>query len=44
VAEELHAVSFMGLNLCMCEYPAAEVGQVVAAFRKVWSHLDALKA
>lgn len=44
VAEELHAVSFMGLNFCMCEYPSADVAQVVAAFRKVWSHLDALKA
>jgi perosamine synthetase len=43
VAEELHATSFFGLNLCMCEFHPADIALVVAAFRKVWSQLDALK-
>lgn len=43
VAEELHAKSFFGLNLCMCEFYPEDTAQVVAAFRKVWSQLDALK-
>ena len=43
VAEELHQRSFMGINLCMCEYPPEDVDRVVAAFRKVWANLDALK-
>jgi perosamine synthetase len=43
VAEELHASSFLGLNLCMCEYGPADIALVVQAFRKVWEHLDALQ-
>lgn len=43
VAEELHADSFLGLSLCMCEFGPAEVDLVVAAFRKVWAALDALR-
>jgi perosamine synthetase len=43
VAEELHASSFFGLNLCMCEFHPEDVALVVAAFRKVWSHLAELK-
>lgn len=42
VAEDLHANRFIGLNLCMCEYPPEDVEQVVAAFRKVWANLDKL--
>ena len=37
VAEKLHAETFIGLNLCMCEYPSEDVHAVVAAFRKVWA-------
>jgi perosamine synthetase len=43
VAEELHSRSFLGINLCMCEYHPEDVDAIVAAFRKVWANLDALK-
>ena len=43
VAEELHTRSFMGLNLCMCEYPPEDVAAVITAFRKVWSGLGELR-
>jgi perosamine synthetase len=43
VAERLHAVSFLGINLCMCEYHPADIERVVAAFHKVWSRLGDLK-
>lgn len=43
VAEELHARSFLGLNICMCEFAPADVQQVVAAFHKVWGQMDALR-
>lgn len=43
-AEHLHATSFLGLNLCMCEYPAADIDLVIGAFHKVWAQMDALKA
>lgn len=42
VAEELHAHTFLGLNMCMHEYSTDETALVVEAFRKVWSQLDAL--
>ena len=44
VAEELHARSFLGLALCLCEYEPQDVGRVIEAFRKVWGQLDALRA
>ena len=44
VAEDLHARSFLGLNLCMCEYAPDDIDQLAAAFRKVWSRLEALGA
>lgn len=44
VAEELHAKSFFGINLCMCEFGEADVELIIAAFRKVWSNLGSLKA
>lgn len=44
VAEELHASTFLGINLCMYEYHPADVKLLVAAFRKVWSNLDALQS
>ncbi|GGA11895.1 aminotransferase DegT [Blastomonas marina] len=43
VAEELHDASFLGINLCMFQFPSEDVAAVVAAFRKVWDNLDALK-
>jgi perosamine synthetase len=43
VAESLHAETFFGLNLCMFEYGAADIDLVIAAFRKVWANLDALR-
>ena len=41
VAEDLHQRTFLGLNLCAHPYTDAEIDQVVAAFRKVWAHLEA---
>ncbi len=43
VAEELHDRSFLGINLCMFQFPSEDVAAVVGAFRKVWDNLDALK-
>jgi len=43
VAEELHASTFMGINLCMHEYGADDIRLVVEAFEKVWSQLDTLR-
>jgi len=44
VAEKLHSETFIGLNVCMNELPPEDVSLIVAAFRKVWSQLDTLKA
>jgi hypothetical protein len=41
VAENLHQRSFLGLNLCAHTYTDPEIDLVVAAFRKVWAHLEA---
>ena len=41
VAEDLHERTFLGLNLCAHPYTDTEIDQVVAAFRKVWRHLEA---
>ena len=43
VAEGLHDASFLGINLCMYQFPSEDVSAVVDAFRKVWDNLDALK-
>jgi len=43
VAEELHDKTFVGINLCACEYHAEDIELIVAAFRKVWSNLEALR-
>ncbi|MFN6933591.1 MAG: DegT/DnrJ/EryC1/StrS family aminotransferase [Tsuneonella sp.] len=42
VAEALHDRSFLGINLCMFQFPPEDVAQVVAAFRKVWGRLEKL--
>jgi dTDP-4-amino-4,6-dideoxygalactose transaminase len=43
VAEELHAKTFIGLNICMNELPSEDVRLMIEAFHKVWSNLDALR-
>jgi perosamine synthetase len=43
VAEELHAASFFGINLCMHDYAPADVQLVIDAFRKVWDDRAALR-
>ena len=40
VAEDLHHRTFIGLNLCAHSYTESEIDQVVAAFHKVWAHLE----
>ena len=40
VAEDLHHRTFIGLNLCAHSYTDSEIDQVVAAFHKVWAHLE----
>lgn len=42
VAEELHANSFLGLNICMNELPSSDVNLIISAFHKVWSNLNLL--
>ncbi len=44
VAEELHDESFLGLSICLNQLPSEDVDQILAAFRKVWRHRDALRA
>jgi hypothetical protein len=44
VAERLHNETFLGINICLNDYGAADVELVVEAFRKVWSQLGALQA
>lgn len=43
-AEKLHNETFLGINICMNELPPADVALVAAAFHKVWTQLDQLKA
>lgn len=42
-AEELHAKTFLGLNICMNELPPKDVALIIKAFQKVWSQLELLK-
>ncbi len=42
-AEKLHDETYIGIEMCLYEYSSDEVEQLVAAFRKVWSHLEYLK-
>lgn len=42
VAEDLHDSRFLGINLCMFQFPSEDVAQVVAAFNKVWDQIDTL--
>lgn len=43
VAEDLQERRYLGLLACMHELDDGEVDQLVAAFRKVWGQLDALR-
>jgi perosamine synthetase len=43
VAEELHESSFLGYEMCKHALSDADVDLLVAAFRKVWSNLGALR-
>lgn len=43
VAERLHDGAFLGLNLCMFQFPEDETQMVIDAFKKVWSQLDTLR-
>lgn len=43
VAEELHAKTFLGVNLCMYEYHPKDIEKIASAFAKVWSRLDELR-
>jgi hypothetical protein len=44
VAEELHGRTFLGLALGQFAHAPADIDRIVAAFRKVWAHLPALRA
>jgi len=43
VAEQLHAQTFLGLALGQFAHGPEPIGQVIAAFHKVWANLDALR-
>ena len=43
VAERLHDRDFLGINLCMFQFPEDETQMVIDAFVKMWGNLDALK-
>jgi dTDP-4-amino-4,6-dideoxygalactose transaminase len=42
VAERLHDSNYLGLALCMHEFPDQDIDLVVAAFHKVWENLSYL--
>lgn len=44
VAEELNDSTYLGFGLCVYEWSNQDIDLIVAAFKKVWSQLDALKA
>ncbi len=44
VAEDLHSRSFFGLALGQFAHGPQEVAQIVAAFKKVWANLHALRS
>jgi perosamine synthetase len=43
VAERLHEAEFLGFGICSHEYTDEEVDMIIAAFRKVWRNLEALR-
>jgi len=40
-SEDLHQLTYLVLNFCSHSYINPKIDQVVAAFRKVWAHLEA---
>jgi dTDP-4-amino-4,6-dideoxygalactose transaminase len=43
VAEELQDRSFLGYQMCLSDLDDSDIDLVVAAFRKVWGQLEALR-
>jgi len=43
VAEELHESSYLGFAMCLHDLSKDDVDLIIAAFRKVWANLEALK-
>ncbi|MDP2030670.1 MAG: DegT/DnrJ/EryC1/StrS family aminotransferase [Thiobacillus sp.] len=43
VAEELHDVTYLGFAMCLHDLADDDVDLIVAAFRKVWDNMEALK-
>lgn len=43
VAERLHESEFLGFGICSHEFKDDEVKLIIAAFRKVWRNLEALR-
>lgn len=43
VAEELQSSSYLGYEMCLNDLSDRDVGLIVAAFRKVWRNMEALK-
>lgn len=43
VAEELHDNSYLGFEMCVYELTDRDVDLIVAAFKKVWNQMQALK-
>lgn len=44
VAERLHDGAFVGLGMCVYDLSEDDVKLIVDAFKKVWAHLDELRA
>lgn len=43
VAEQLHDATFLGIAICVHEFDNEETDLAIAAFQKVWRHLDQLR-
>jgi len=43
VAERLHERTFLGIGVCQFQFTSVEIDFVVAAFGKVWRHLEDLR-
>lgn len=43
VAEEMHESRYIGIGMCMYEYPAEDIGLIIKAFQKVWNGLELLR-
>jgi perosamine synthetase len=43
IAEELHEKTYLGYEMCLNELSYRDIDLIVAAFKKVWRHLDSLK-